>query len=239
MEGALSNLARTVVLTYMDYYRERALSIASVLRKEVMTAVAPDTAGASRKVSEPADDEALRVLALNAADRLFYARGVQAVGMDELRAASGISLKRLYRLFPSKDAIVEQVLLARHRVWTERVAAAVAGEEEPRERLLAIYDFLADWFSEDGFRGCAFINSFGELGGFSPRVAEIVRNHKKDFQGFVANLASEAGAPPTLAPQLSILAEGAQTTAAISGSAEPALQARAAAEVLINAALKP
>jgi AcrR family transcriptional regulator len=157
--------------------------------------------------------------------------------MDELRNASGISLKRLYRLFPSKDAIVEQVLLGRHQKWTEGVAAAVQQAKEPRERLLAVYDFLAAWFTQEDFRGCAFINSFGELGGTSPRVAEIVRSHKADFQEYLSALSAEIGAPATLAPQLAILAEGAQTTAAISGSAEPARQARAAAEVLIDSAL--
>jgi AcrR family transcriptional regulator len=199
--------------------------------------MANQTAPHGKRPSGSADDDLLRKAALDAADRLFYAKGIQGVGMDELRSASGISLKRLYRLFPSKDAIVEQVLLARHRKWTEGVESAVARETEPRERLLAVYDFLADWFIQEDFRGCAFINSFGELGGTSPRIAEIVRSHKEDFQRYLSVLAAEIGAPPALAPQLAILAEGAQTTAAISGSAEPARQAREAAEVLIGSAL--
>ncbi|UZX03291.1 TetR/AcrR family transcriptional regulator [Arthrobacter sp. CDRTa11] len=198
----------------------------------------PNQSAPQRKQpSGSTEDDVLRGAALEAADRLFYAKGIQGVGMDELRSASGISLKRLYRLFPSKDAIVEQVLLARHRKWTEGVAAAVARATEPRERLLAVYDFLAEWFIQEDFRGCAFINSFGELGGTSPRIAEIVRSHKADFQQYLSTLAAEIGAPPALAPQLAILAEGAQTTAAISGSAEPARQAREAAEVLIGSAL--
>jgi len=190
----------------------------------------------TKESARPADETA-REAALEAADRLFYAKGIQGVGMDELRSASGISLKRLYRLFPSKDAIVEQVLLGRHREWTEGVSSAVARETEPRQRLLAVYDFLAGWFTQEDFRGCAFINSFGELGGTSPRIAEIVRSHKDDFQKYLSALTAEIGAPASLAPQLAILAEGAQTTAAISGSAEPARQARAAAEVLIDSAL--
>ena len=47
------------------------------------------------------DDDAARELVLAAASRLFYARGFTAVGMDELRAESGVSLKRLSHLFPS------------------------------------------------------------------------------------------------------------------------------------------
>ena len=53
-------------------------------------------------------------------------------------------------------------------------------------------------------------------------MAEIVRSHKKEFQTYIAVLARDIGAPSTLATQLAILAEGAQTTAAISGTSEPA-----------------
>ncbi|MDQ0821469.1 hypothetical protein QFZ79_003846 [Arthrobacter sp. V4I6] len=61
--------------------------------------------------------------------------------------------------------------------------------------------------------------------------------HRASFQDYVALLSEEAGAPPYLAPQLAILAEGAQTTAAIAGTSDAAGQARHAAGVLIDAAL--
>ena len=43
---------------------------------------------------------------LDAAEALFYRRGVQAVGIDDIRAEAGVSLKRLYQLYPSKDQLV-------------------------------------------------------------------------------------------------------------------------------------
>lgn len=195
------------------------------------------TAVADHAVTAKTGDDAARSMILAAAAKLFYARGFTAVGMDELRAESGVPLKRLYRLFPSKDAIVEDVLLTWKGMWSDGVTAQVESTQEPRERLLAVYDFLAGWFTSEGFRGCAFINSFGEVGGASSRITDIVREHKKHFQDYLSRLAAEAGAPELLAAQLAILAEGAITTAAISASAEPARQARAAAETLIDAAL--
>ncbi|SDD37881.1 TetR/AcrR family transcriptional regulator [Actinokineospora iranica] len=183
------------------------------------------------------DDRTARERVLDAAARLYYRRGIQNVGMVDLRAESGVSLKRLYRLFPSKDSVVEQALLRQHETWDAWLAAAIDAADTPRDRLLAVYDMLARWFSHDDFRGCMFINSFGELGSVMPRVAEIVRAHKADFQARVAELARAAGAPAGLAPQLAILAEGAQTTAAISGTTDAARQARQAAEVLIDTAL--
>src|SRR5690348_7535260 len=100
------------------------------------------------------EDVAARGKVLDAAAGLFYRRGIQSVGMDEVRAESGVSLKRLYRLFPSKESIVEQVLLRQHEVWNSWLESAVDKAKTPRERLLAVYDMLTRWFGDDGFRGC-------------------------------------------------------------------------------------
>lgn len=205
--------------------------------EEVLAVSASEETGTPRSASGLLDDGTARAKIVDAASGLFYARGFTAVGMDELRAVSGVPLKRLYRLFPSKDAIVEEVLLTWEGIWTAGITAQVESAQVPRDRLLAVYDFLAGWFASEGFRGCAFINSFGEVGGASGRIAEIVRGQKKGFQDYLAQVATDAGAPDSLAPQLAILAEGAITTAAIAASAEPARQARAAAEVLIDVAL--
>lgn len=175
---------------------------------------------------------------LDAAEELYYAKGYAAVGMDELRAAAGVSLKRVYALFPSKNDIIKDVLGRKHDEWESMLTSAVgeAGDDS-RARLLAVYDFLQVWFSADDFRGCAFINAFGELGGTIPEVAQIVRDHKASFQEYMAQLVAETGAPAVLAAQLAILAEGAQSTAAISADPQVAAQARGAAEVLIAAAV--
>jgi AcrR family transcriptional regulator len=88
-----------------------------------------------------------------AADELFYARGIQAVGMDAVKVAAGVSLKRLYGLFASKEELVLAVLAHRHGMWTEGVEGAVGRVEAPRDRLLAMYDYLTEWFDSDSFRG--------------------------------------------------------------------------------------
>jgi AcrR family transcriptional regulator len=173
---------------------------------------------------------------VDAADTLFYARGIRAVGMDDVRNSAGVSLKRMYALFPGKESLVLAVLHKRHAMWTDGLTAAVDATKDPRERLLAVYDYLAEWFAEDTFRGCGFINAFGELGPTSPEVAAYAREHKRSFQQQLERLVEEAGVDASLAPQLAILAEGAQTTAAIEGSPEAAVHARRAAVTLIDAA---
>ncbi|MEU9504837.1 TetR/AcrR family transcriptional regulator [Micromonospora sp. NPDC048170] len=172
---------------------------------------------------------------LDAADTLFYERGIQAVGMDAIRTASGVSLKRTYQLYPSKEHLVEAVLRRRDRAVRDGIEAYTSARATPTERVLAVFDYLHDWFGQPDYRGCAFINSFAELGGSSPNVVEIVRTHKRAFADHLAALVAAAGRPPQLAAQLTLLANGAMVTAAIAGSAEPAREARAAASRLLDA----
>ena len=178
-----------------------------------------------------------RVLA--AAGHLFYARGIQAVGMDDIRAESGVPLKRLYQCFPSKDRLTEAYLARRDEQWLAALAARVDRARQPRQRVLAVFSFLEDWFAEPGFRGCAFINAAGELGTVSAPVAEITRQHKRKLRRYLAALAAAAGAadPSSLAAELLLLMDGAIVAAATGGTARPAAHARAAARRLLAAAV--
>lgn len=172
---------------------------------------------------------------LDAAEELFYARGIQAVGMDQVRAASGVSLKRLYQLYPSKSELVIACLERRDRRWRARLAEYAQSGPDGAARVLAVYDWLYEWFSEPDFRGCAFINSFGELGAVDPAVADTVRRHKSAFHDYMAALVAAAGGSGQTVGPLVLLAEGAMTAAAVSGSPEPARQARQGAAQLLAA----
>lgn len=181
------------------------------------------------------NDVTARDRVVQAADELFYARGVQAVGMDAVREAAGVPLKRIYAMFASKEELLVAVLQHRRTMWDAGIASVADRATTARERILAIFDFLDAWFREPTFRGCAFINTFGEMGPGSSAAAAVVREQKHAFAEYVARLVADAGAPAGLAPQITILAEGAQTTAAISGDPEVARHARAAAQTLLDA----
>ncbi|MFC9909871.1 TetR/AcrR family transcriptional regulator [Streptomyces sp. NPDC059862] len=185
--------------------------------------------------AETLDTELARERILDAAEDLFYARGIQAVGMDVIRDASGVTLRRLYQLFPSKGDLVEAYLARRDTRWLQSLAAHVdTAAETPKERLLAVFDWLEDWFTQADFHGCAFINSFGELGGTSPQVGALARHHKDAFHAYLRELATAAGAAADTGTQIALLAEGAMTTAAISGTPAPARQAKQAAQLLLT-----
>src|SRR4051794_19592806 len=114
----------------LRYHRERWFSaqVRSGERTPMVATHLPD---------DQATDPRQRVV--DAADALFYARGIRAVGMDDVRTASGVSLKRLYSLFPGKDSLVLAVLQKRHAMWTNGLTAAVDATNDAREKVLAIY----------------------------------------------------------------------------------------------------
>ncbi|MFD8543374.1 TetR/AcrR family transcriptional regulator [Streptomyces sp. NPDC059649] len=191
------------------------------------------------------DQDEARGRILDAAEELFYGRGIQAVGMDELRTAAGVSLKRLYQCFPAKQDLVEAYLRRRDARWRAALAEYVdAHGEGPAERVPAVFDWLAEWFAEPDFRGCAFLNSFGELGATSEQVARAAREHKRALVSYLGGLVSDLSGELSeeqislLAGQLALLVDGAISAAAVAGEAGSARQARAAAEVLLATAAR-
>lgn len=175
-----------------------------------------------------------RAAALDAAEALFYKYGVQAVGMDRIRDQANVSLKRLYAEFGSKEGLVIAVLERRDERWRDRLAAYVEEFSDPREKVLAVFDWLEQWFLEPEFRGCAWINMNGELGTAWPAVTDQTRRHKRAFADYLNGLAQASGLTPGTSEAFYLLAEGAMVNAGIFATHAPAMQARAAAQRLLD-----
>jgi len=179
----------------------------------------------------------MRTQLLDAAEQVFYARGIQAVNMSELRSAAGLPLRRIYQLFPSKDELVVAFLRRRH----DRMMATIEGylaeadPASPRARVLVLFDFLDAWFNEPDFRGCPWMNAYGELGPTNPGVAAEVHHHQRAFRGLIIGNVTDAGYAAEIADAIYLLVEGAVATAMVRRTACPADEARRGAELLLPA----
>jgi len=172
---------------------------------------------------------------LDAAAELFYREGINATGVERLAAESSVSKRTLYQHFPSKTAVVEEYL----RSVEDRVAAVLqGGDQTPRERLLAVFE--APMAREGPLRGCPFHNAAVEAAGAMPGVQEIVRESKRSFIDGLTELAEQAGAvdPQLLGNELGVLYEGAAALATSLDDCSPWAPARAAAETLIDQAVR-
>ncbi|MAT91133.1 MAG: TetR family transcriptional regulator [Halioglobus sp.] len=169
--------------------------------------------------------------------RLFYRHGFNATGVDKIIASAGVSKKTLYSHFRSKDELILATLRKRDEMFrnkmmreTERRAAA------PRDRLLALFDFLGDWFNEDGFSGCMFINAAAEFSAQDNPSHMVAAEHKRLVVDYIREQAQLAGArdPAALAHQINLLMEGAIVYAHVIGDRQAATRARDMAEVFVR-----
>lgn len=185
-------------------------------------------------------EDEVREAVLRAADQLFYERGFQSVPMDALRDLAHVPLKRIYACFPSKEDLVQAYLRRQDARWRDGVEAYVTERSgDPVEQLLLLFDAVeARIRSEKHYRGCAFHNALGELGGTSAFAVEVVRCHKRHLRDFLARTARRAHLcrPSSIAAQLMLLAEGALVTAAIEGDPAVTREAKVAAGAIIDAA---
>jgi len=171
---------------------------------------------------------------LDVASRLFYDRGIRAVGVDTIAAAAEVTKKTIYDQFRSKDALITAYLQRRDRWYRDWVTSWIT-EHPDTDPLLAVFDGLGRWMSEVGPRGCAFVNAFAELSDPVHPAHRIARDHKAWLRDYLAELAAGAGHPDptTLAARLLTLHEGAIVL--YSAGADPAAAdtARGAAAALL------
>jgi len=175
---------------------------------------------------------------LAAADELFYAEGVHTVGIDRVIEHAGVAKASLYSSFGSKEGLIRAYLEGRHQRRRDRIEAGLTRYDNPRDRLLGIFDVLAELAASPTFRGCAFYNASAESrpGGAVEQVSNETRAWTRNL---FTDLAREAGAkdPESLAAQLVVLYDGALVGARMDHTPAATTVSRAMAATLLDAAM--
>lgn len=159
---------------------------------------------------------------LQTAHELFYRDGVRATGVDRVIAESGVAKVTFYRHFPSKNDLVRAYLAYRHARWMAWFIDALARHGGGPD---AIVPAVEEWFRDARYRGCAFINSVGELGGVLPDVIEIARGHKQDMTAAVAAVLPRSRQRAKNAQAVALAIDGAIVRAQFDTSPDAALSA--------------
>jgi AcrR family transcriptional regulator len=175
---------------------------------------------------------------LAAANELFYNEGVHTVGIDRIIEQAGVAKASLYNTFGSKDELVRAYLQARHDSVTQRIMQAVDRYDTPRERLLAVFEGQGELFAQPDYRGCAFARASAESHPGDP-AEQATDTYRRWVRDLLTTLAAQAGAPEPeiLARQLHLLYDGSGQSARLDHDPAVATVARAAAAILLDAAL--
>src|SRR5215831_4844961 len=110
------------------------------------------------KTIDPDTRRSPRERLLEAAGELFYAEGVQSVGIDRVIERAGVAKASLYSTYGSKEELVRAYLEERHARILGRLRRGVeaADPADPVARILAVFDAQAQVFSAPDYHGCAF-----------------------------------------------------------------------------------
>jgi AcrR family transcriptional regulator len=147
---------------------------------------------------------------LAAANELFYAEGVQTVGIDRIIERAGVAKASLYNVFGSKEGLVAAYLASRHDLTTTRIATAIESVADPRKKILAVFEVQAKQYEQSDFHGCAFTAASTEAppGGLVEHAADEFRAWMRTM---FTQLAAQANAsdPTSLGRQLHLIYDGA------------------------------
>ncbi|MFI2509526.1 TetR/AcrR family transcriptional regulator [Streptomyces sp. NPDC018972] len=194
-----------------------------------------DAAGGPRRITlTPA---ARRVL--EAAERLFYERGIHAVGVDLIAAEAGVTKKTLYDRFSSKEQIVVEYLAARDERWRAFLDLYLdAAGPKPAARVLAVFDASRAWAAEHGSKGCGMVNAHAEISGSAHPARSVITGQKQWMLALFTDLAggiTQEGAG-RLGKTLMLLHEGALVAHGLDMFADPIGRAREEACAFLAAA---
>lgn len=162
---------------------------------------------------------------IESARMLFCRYGINSVGVDAIVDAAGTAKTTLYKLFGSKDGLVEAVLDREGRNWRAWFLDAIDGPGgSALERLDRIGPALKTWFSREDFFGCPFINAVGESDKADDRLRALAIAHKKIVLERLSALCAETGdpEPEQAAHTLGLIIDGAIVMALITRDASAA-----------------
>jgi AcrR family transcriptional regulator len=174
---------------------------------------------------------------IDVATALFNRLGYHAAGIDQVIAEAGIAKTTLYRRFPSKDDLIVAVLKRVDERFREDMRTTVEQSTgTPKDKLLATFDFLENWFKCESFYGCPFISAASEHGERGSPIFHQAAMHKRLLIAYFEELARAAGLdrPKELAEEINLLQEGAIAVAHITGDWQAARKAKDAAARLID-----
>lgn len=132
-----------------------------------------------------------RKLIIDTASRLFYDRGYNLTGINEIISESGIAKATLYSHFKSKEDLFIAYLELKDAQLIIKLKEYLSTKSIGDKRLVGVLKFLIQFFNEDNFNGCWCIRSIAEVPRENDKIRQIIKNNKNGFKDFLNELILE------------------------------------------------
>ena len=167
----------------------------------------------------------IRQTIVDTASRLFYQQGYVNTGINQIIEESGVVKSSLYTAFRTKEEILMAYLETAGAATDEALKAAADKHTKAKDKILGVFDYLAEMVQQKDYYGCNFLNIISEI----PQDAETVRRQIRKQKNGVRRLFADILRPiqkEDLADEIYILFEGALIGNKVHGETWPVTTAR-------------
>jgi AcrR family transcriptional regulator len=125
---------------------------------------------------------------INTASNLFYQKGYNLTGINEIIKETGIAKATLYNHFKSKDDICIAYLKNINSSFLKDIKEYTLEKPKGKKQLLALFDFLKAFFYDKEFNGCWCINTVSEIPRDNSSIRNEIQNQKNLFLELITDL---------------------------------------------------
>ncbi|WP_019614796.1 TetR/AcrR family transcriptional regulator [Psychromonas ossibalaenae] len=180
---------------------------------------------------------------IESAFKLFYNKGIHAVGINEIIKTANVAKKTLYNHFESKDELILATLEYRDQLYMSWLTESLDKAELGKDALLVLFEALDDWLNGRAkalgpFKGCYFINTCAEYGDVNKQIYLACKEHKDNIKALIQvhvdSFEANAQKNALLVETICLLKEGVITTALVQKESTSAQNAGACLENLLR-----
>lgn len=157
---------------------------------------------------------------VSVAGRLFYEQGYNNTGINQVIDEAGIAKASLYNHFNSKTDLLIAYLNSFGENWFAGADRLLSTINDPKQKLLALFDYRINNQRKANYGGCAFIKISAEVEPDETEIFELVQGFKQRLQKYIHALVVKANESKILTDEMLtdtayLLMEGGLSAAAI------------------------
>jgi len=130
----------------------------------------------------------VRETIIKTASNLFYQKGYNSTGINEIISESGIAKATLYNHFKSKEDICVAYLNNLNTPFLKDIEKFALSKPKGSEQILALFDFLEKFFHSKNFNGCWCLNTISEIPNENTKIREEIQRGKNEFLELIVRL---------------------------------------------------
>jgi len=128
---------------------------------------------------------------INTASELFYNKGYNLTGINEIIDKAGIAKATLYSHFKSKEDLCLAYLEARDHELMINIQKFCDSKPKGNKRLIAVLEFLLPFFRQPDFNGCWCIRTIAEIPKDNKEIRTKIKTNKQKVLNFIHELVKE------------------------------------------------